>query len=400
MKLVAKRGDGVYLVETEPGKGRVLDTEQGQFFPAFNIHSILARGYWEAFEEDDALLQKLLLGINDLENTRLKDIESYLEQKIGTARSGNWGHTGRPGIRGGSGAGGGTVINAPTNQHGFGYPEHAEPFYVNNDYPCHPEWLSETERIQRFDYENTYRQRIVRYSGADSFEEYCNTINNLLAEQIKDVDVCMRVEEYVLDDMLNGSGRYKTQFEVENSNGYYNPTARSALEYNIFGTSDLIPDNLRPAYGYLRKAGDGRECDNLDHYGAIVLTLKKEVRNRTTFTIGDSLDETGCGREQCFAPQPVNAPSYKAVTVKKGLTALGDYKNYMKPPLKFDDELYTYPEAQIHGGVSIDDIKSITITRRRAKNLFGEALSDVLAETTNKGIEWVFKDYDDEVFTA
>jgi hypothetical protein len=50
MQIVASQGDTRFLVHLEdPNLARVLDLNQGRFFPPFNIRSILARGYWEEY---------------------------------------------------------------------------------------------------------------------------------------------------------------------------------------------------------------------------------------------------------------------------------------------------------------------------------------------------------------
>lgn len=71
-KIIGRRGNDSYLVywgiREEDGMelARVLDTSQKTFFPPFNLHSILARGYWEPFEADDAFLKELLTKVKDV----------------------------------------------------------------------------------------------------------------------------------------------------------------------------------------------------------------------------------------------------------------------------------------------------------------------------------------------
>jgi hypothetical protein len=55
MKVIARSGSS-YLIEVGEGYGRVLDTDQERLFPVNAIASILARGYWEPFTGDPALL--------------------------------------------------------------------------------------------------------------------------------------------------------------------------------------------------------------------------------------------------------------------------------------------------------------------------------------------------------
>ena len=44
---VTKKGQGVVLIQTEKDVGFVYELDADFRYPDFNIHSILARGYWE-----------------------------------------------------------------------------------------------------------------------------------------------------------------------------------------------------------------------------------------------------------------------------------------------------------------------------------------------------------------
>jgi len=60
MKVIAQQGDTVYLIGVGKDLARVLDGEQNKLFPPFNVHSILARGYWENFDGDLETVRGLL----------------------------------------------------------------------------------------------------------------------------------------------------------------------------------------------------------------------------------------------------------------------------------------------------------------------------------------------------
>lgn len=53
MKIIAQQGHDRFLVETEQDKGVIVDIEENKVSPPFNVHSILARGYWEDFTDTD-----------------------------------------------------------------------------------------------------------------------------------------------------------------------------------------------------------------------------------------------------------------------------------------------------------------------------------------------------------
>ena len=64
MIVLAKRGKSTYLVAeaAHAAVGKVIDLEYHEAFPEFNVHSILARGYWEdAGHVDDAVLKALCM---------------------------------------------------------------------------------------------------------------------------------------------------------------------------------------------------------------------------------------------------------------------------------------------------------------------------------------------------
>ena len=62
MKIIAKQVADVYLVdlETEDNKGFIAEFDRGVRFRPFNLHSILARGYWIPAEPNEELLRKIL----------------------------------------------------------------------------------------------------------------------------------------------------------------------------------------------------------------------------------------------------------------------------------------------------------------------------------------------------
>jgi hypothetical protein len=45
-KIIADRGGGTYLLDVGEDQGQIADTRRRVLFPAKNIDSIRARGYW------------------------------------------------------------------------------------------------------------------------------------------------------------------------------------------------------------------------------------------------------------------------------------------------------------------------------------------------------------------
>jgi hypothetical protein len=154
------------------------------------------------------------------------------------------------------------------------------------------------------------------------------------------------VAEQVLDD-----GRFRSQFETKTSRGMLSRGTRESAEEHLFGYKPDLPDAERPIYGYLSTTEGAAQ---LEAYGEVAWTLKPAVRARTTFTADDSL-----GLETI--PAPVEAPNVLAIprprysTDPERLDALnlGAQKEF--------NEAWTYWEAQIHKGVSVDDVERVDI---------------------------------------
>lgn len=104
-----------------------------------------------------------------------------------------------------------------------------------------------------------------------------------------------------------------------------------------------------PIYGYLdpKDGPPGATYHGVGQYGYVRLTLKDQVRNRTTFTVGDSLGTN-------LAPQPVNKPS---------LLSVGSYQfdNIDRSSAWATTQKVSYIEAQIHGGVTVRDIAQLDV---------------------------------------
>lgn len=144
----------------------------------------------------------------------------------------------------------------------------------------------------------------------------------------------------ILDD-----GRFKSQFETGTSGGALNQEYRAAAETFMFGVPKAQAVTERAIYGYMRKEG---MSDSASWYGDVLMDLKPAVRSRTTVTWGDSL-----GLEAQPSPlTAVRATSYNP-------NAMGG-RGALPRPGRFGSP---YTEAQIHGGVTADDILRITFER-------------------------------------
>lgn len=126
---------------------------------------------------------------------------------------------------------------------------------------------------------------------------------------------------------------------------------RRTYENVAFGYDDSTPVDKRPVSGLL---GSGEPYSEfVSVYGGknpAVITLKPEVKERTTYTFDDSLNGF-------MAPYPVNAPQaprwgYRSAEAAVYRTSTN--RNY------YADNKINAPEIQVHGGVTLNDIAKVT----------------------------------------
>lgn len=162
-----------------------------------------------------------------------------------------------------------------------------------------------------------------------------------------------------------GDGRFKTQFETNKSKGLKDLTVRRHYEARTFGLKAYHPVEKRPIYGYVmldgpRPAGSGSKealtlnSDALSQYGTVQVVLKDSVRPRTTAMMGDSLNANSWGR-----PTPVNDPEWMSFTPGNKSVMSGPLSQYDRDVESADFRSRQYAEAQIHDGVSTDDIEEV-----------------------------------------
>lgn len=174
-----------------------------------------------------------------------------------------------------------------------------------------------------------------------------------------------RGRESSLRDILE-RGRMRTQFETESSSGVYNPRIRAEFEESAFGYAHDLDPTLRPVYGYMSRPGIDESFWPVQQYGDIRIVLKPEVRERTSFTVSDSL---GYYRT---LPSPVEKPSWVSYNFEDHAPGRGS-SGPRGATVPFGDEDWSrldfqrdvrYVEAQIHGGVSVDDIAEVIFVQQ------------------------------------
>lgn len=184
----------------------------------------------------------------------------------------------------------------------------------------------------------------------------------------------IRIKKSNLNKVLD-DGRFKSQMETSESGGYFNPMRRAHAEKEGFGIMDEFYENadLRPIYGYLSPVVD--QPGALVHqYGDAKVILKKNaVYNRTTFSIGDSLEQMMYGK---CTPAPFYSPSVNAVA-----SPANAYKILTKGASYIKEEMtYNYLELQFHNQVLLEDIEEVVFD--------GPVSASLQAKLKSKGIPW------------
>jgi Protein of unknown function (DUF3626) len=202
-------------------------------------------------------------------------------------------------------------------------------------------------------------------------ETYRDRALSWLELLLRDAEVRLRLPQEVLATVLT-DGRYKSQFEVDASRGALNRGQRQMLEWMTLGIPPGARDRDRPVYGYLSGSLEG---GLLQQYGDVVLRLRPDVRWRSTFCMGDSLDSVLSQPRPVLGPAPVGRPRLISADPRFDLLSAGDPWQAVSPP-------HHYVEAQIHGAVT---------TREMAEAVFthGDRPSSEVQELlSSRGITW------------
>lgn len=182
-------------------------------------------------------------------------------------------------------------------------------------------------------------------------------------------------------------GRFKTQYETRESNGAYRPYLRRTRELGFLGVPQDTKASERPIYGYLAVQKDGitpntsgynRDKWNITNsgvgqYGEVRVVLNDNVRERTSYTIPDSLDGYALARpltERHTSESMIYAGIRHDLTMSHG---------------GFQRE--SYAEAQVYGGIKLSDIKEIYVmpTEYRSTNLNTATIDSIKNALSAKG---------------
>ena len=205
------------------------------------------------------------------------------------------------------------------------------------------------DRINEMEDHVKYVVGKILSNGADKVDdaliaEHTQYLNEKLKGIVAKAKPHIRVSDDAMSQILD-DGRFKNQFEVARSGGAYNPRLRAKVENVDMGVDPETPHPERPIYGYLTEDALNFGTSSLESYGAVVIELHSEVKDRSTITLQDSL--------QRAVATPANNPS---------LLSMAEDAFGTPPQLKRDTvDIWPYTEMQVHGGLSLKDIKKVNL---------------------------------------
>lgn len=182
--------------------------------------------------------------------------------------------------------------------------------------------------------------------------EYQQAISEQFAADVADAPVMIRTPATRVEDIL-ADGRFKSQHETIGSEGAYSPEVRRVQENMFFGYDDSLPPEHRPIYGYVDNGNAGVAA--AEQYGDVRWELRPETWPRTTVSDADSLSRP-------LVPGPKANPGWRAA-LPAGYSDMGMGGGFgtgqQRDQLTWGFGNEDYIEAQVHGGVSLGDVKAV-----------------------------------------
>jgi hypothetical protein len=192
---------------------------------------------------------------------------------------------------------------------------------------------------------------VAAQAHALSVEQYMGRVTEQLQAWAGVAVVQIRMDAADVSSFLRDR-RYRNQFVTGTSQGAYAPGRRMLVEHTVLGIPPGALGADRPIYGYC--SGSDETHPNVLKYGDAILILRHDVNFRTTFTFGDSLDETAILSPQPpFCPEPLARPTSLALDGRYDLLAASE---------PWQATRCGYIEAQIHGPVELRDVEQIVFT--------------------------------------
>lgn len=198
-----------------------------------------------------------------------------------------------------------------------------------------------------------------------------NAIKNFFKERMDKGVVRSRIDQGTMEHVIK-DGKLKTQIELDfearqgtgappaRSGGMLDPRERADASEEMFGTNRrTISPRDYEFYGYIADEDlvtDFAGENALSSYGSSTLQFKPEIRKLTTFTTGDSL---GSGLVPSYLDEIT--PSWDSGRWSRSELLTHAKKRTPTIAKLVGEAQCNYLEAQLHGGVTIDDVESFII---------------------------------------
>lgn len=321
------------------------------------------------------------------------DIRSLFDSLKGGSGSGNFGHEGRPGERGGSvdrdmpgeGSSISKVVSMGTKSSSSDHESYLEKIQKYNLH-WDPEKMWDGEKSGGWDYDATIyndpdrdilfniviRQRSLGETSKQ-WAEYEATAKSELDKST----VFVQVQDDDLEKILK-KDEIRNTFQTRSSNAPWKENAgtlkayqkaRETGEMSSLGIPMGTPSDQRPVYGYWSKTDAGRDDSGVNQFGNISIKLNKDVSSRSTWTDADSLDYA----DRIRSSSPSRPSVFSMVLFTNGGNISGSLSEGVDAP-------YGYWEAQIYGGVHTSDIDTV---------YFSSPPSDTMSNLLkSRGVKW------------
>ena len=222
----------------------------------------------------------------------------------------------------------------------------------------------------------------------DTFEAEISKYESQLATAFDKFDFATNTDSNAIEQILK-DGKFKGIVETGTSNGELDIDLRKRATEGLFSFFDI--DDLDPSefekYGYLGTA------DRAKMYGDCRVVFKKEnLWDRTTFTVGDSLESYVNGGYKIpsmvsnpkivsfstdpFSPDMPDINNTAIKSIQKAFDSIEE-NGYFKGVINNQD----YVELQFHGAVTLDDVAYIEIPQSSGN------LNEILKIAESKGVK-------------
>lgn len=247
---------------------------------------------------------------------------------------------------------------------------------IKNNETCYnkPRTLEDFEEYSKNYYEKNIKGRISK-EGEDAI---VNILNNLIDKS----EFSMRFKSKNFDSLLE-SERFLNQFETGTSGGTISNKYRKEATKQLFGTGNKrLKASEREKYGYLGNNNfvkdyqfNNKYYSGVNQYGDVIVRFNKNIRDRVTFTIDNSLGEAVNKRIISSSVNDINVSCMSKIRLQEF--------NYY---IKHNGEINTveqliekfhvrYIETQYHGDLKLSDVSEICFTDTIPNNL--EKLKDL-----------------------